>query len=230
MLRHNPYLVTEQENEKMTKLPNPEEVKKVVFELSSDSACGPDGFSGAFFQTCWEIIKVDITKLVRAFFCGHELPKFITHKNLVLIPQKEKARKFIDMRPINISGFINKVISRMLHDRMVMVLPKVISPTQSAFLKGRSITKNVLIALEIIRDINKRNQNVNAVVKLDMAKAYDRVSWAYICLVLRRMGFDEIFIDMVWRIMANNWYSIIVNGKRHGFFQSTRGLKQGDPL
>ncbi|XP_049388167.1 uncharacterized protein LOC125852491 [Solanum stenotomum] len=44
------------------------------------------------------------------------------------------------------------------------------------------------------------------------------------------MGFDEVFIDMVWRIMANNWYSIIVNGKRHGFFQSTRGLKQGDPL
>ncbi|XP_015160416.1 uncharacterized protein [Solanum tuberosum] len=35
---------------------------------------------------------------------------------------------------------------------------------------------------------------------------------------------------MVWRIMSNNWYSIIVNGKRYGFFQSTRGLKQGDPL
>ncbi|XP_015160977.1 uncharacterized protein [Solanum tuberosum] len=44
------------------------------------------------------------------------------------------------------------------------------------------------------------------------------------------MGFDEVFIDMVWRIMANNWYSIVVNGKRHGFFHSTRGLKQGDPL
>ncbi|KAK6782054.1 hypothetical protein RDI58_019850 [Solanum bulbocastanum] len=44
------------------------------------------------------------------------------------------------------------------------------------------------------------------------------------------MWFDDVFIDMVWRIMATNWWSIIVNGKRHGFLKSTRGLKQGDPL
>ena len=44
------------------------------------------------------------------------------------------------------------------------------------------------------------------------------------------MGFGENFIDLVWRIMSNNWYSVIINGYRHGFFKSTRGLKQGDPL
>ena len=63
-----------------------------------------------------------------------------------------------------------------------------------------------------------------------MIKAYDKVSWAYTCIVLRKMGFRELFIDRVWRIMSNNWYSIVVIGKRHGFFHSTRGLKQGDPL
>ncbi|XP_015057525.1 uncharacterized protein LOC107003747 [Solanum pennellii] len=83
---------------------------------------------------------------------------------------------------------------------------------------------------EIIHQIKKPNIGSNVIIKLDMAKAYDRVSWSYICLVLRKMGFNEMFIDMCWRIMANNWYSIIINGKRYGFFQSTRGLKQGDPL
>ncbi|WMV30238.1 hypothetical protein MTR67_023623 [Solanum verrucosum] len=44
------------------------------------------------------------------------------------------------------------------------------------------------------------------------------------------MGFGELFIDRVRRIMSNNWYYVIINGKRHGCFHSTRGLKQGDPL
>ncbi|KAK6782008.1 hypothetical protein RDI58_019804 [Solanum bulbocastanum] len=87
-----------------------------------------------------------------------------------------------------------------------------------------------MLAQEIIHQIKKPAIGSNVVIKLDMAKAYDRVSWSYICIILRKMGFEEVFIDMIWRTMANNWYSIIINGKRHGFFHSTRGLKQGDPL
>lgn len=53
----------------MIKLPDPEEVKQAVFELSSENAAGPNGFTSLFFQMCWEIIAEDITRLVRAFFC-----------------------------------------------------------------------------------------------------------------------------------------------------------------
>jgi len=47
---------------------------------------------------------------------------------------------------------------------------------------------------------------------------------------MRRFGFSETIIDMVWRLISNNWYSVLVNGKSFGFFQSSRGVKQGDPL
>jgi len=87
-----------------------------------------------------------------------------------------------------------------------------------------------MLAQEIIYDIKNPQEGENVVIKLDMAKAYDRVSWPFTCLVMRVMGFGENFIDLVWRTMSNNWYSVIVNSSRHGFFHSTRGLKQGDPL
>jgi len=61
-------MISDYQNKEMTKLPSHDEVKKVVCILNGDSACGPDGFSGLFFQSCWEIIGEDITKLVRAFF------------------------------------------------------------------------------------------------------------------------------------------------------------------
>lgn len=68
------------------------------------------------------------------------------------------------------------------------------------------------------------------IVKLDMTKAYDRVSWLFLEKVLRKFGFLERMIDMIRRLLSNNWYLVLINGKFHGFFQSSRGLKQGDAL
>uniref|UniRef100_A0A0V0HQK7 Putative ovule protein n=1 Tax=Solanum chacoense TaxID=4108 RepID=A0A0V0HQK7_SOLCH len=128
-----------------------------------------------FFQKSWDIIGEDTTKMVRAFFCGQRLPRFITHTNLILIPKKESVKAFADLRSISLSIFANKIISRILHERLVKNLPRLISANQTGFIKGRSITENVLLAQEIIRDIGIRNKWHNVVVKLDMAKAYDRV-------------------------------------------------------
>lgn len=92
---------------------------------------------------------------------------------------------------------MNKVISKVLQDRMDKVLQKIISSNQTEFMKGRSISKNVLLAQKIVRDINKRARHVNVGVKLDMAKAYNRVSWIFLTKVMRKFGFGERIIDMV---------------------------------
>lgn len=83
-----------------------------------------------------------------------------------------------------------------------------ISTNQSGFVKSRCIIENVMLTQEIVLDIRKRDKPANAVIKLDMAKAYNRVSWLYLTKVLRKMGFSEVLIDLIWRLMANNWHSI----------------------
>ncbi|XP_027062955.1 uncharacterized protein [Coffea arabica] len=63
-----------------------------------------------------------------------------------------------------------------------------------------------------------------------MAKAYDRMSWVFIIRVLRRFAFGKRFIDIVWRLLSNVWFSVLVNGVPYGFFKSSRGLQQGNSL
>lgn len=63
-----------------------------------------------------------------------------------------------------------------------------------------------------------------------MTKAYDRRSFICLLRILRQFVFTETFIDMIWRILSNNRYSVLINGKPEGYFTSNRGLKQGDPL
>ncbi|XP_059295549.1 uncharacterized protein LOC132048883 [Lycium ferocissimum] len=153
--------------------------EKAVFGLSGDSASGPDGFTGLFYQHCWEIIGNDVHQVILSFFDGNELPKAITHTNLVLIPKKHHVQSFSDLRPISLSNFINKIISRVVHGRTEKLIPYLISSNQSGFVKGRSNFKNIVLTQEIVSDIRIRGKPANVIIKLDMAKAYDKVSWKY---------------------------------------------------
>ncbi|XP_015160335.1 uncharacterized protein [Solanum tuberosum] len=202
-----PLMVNQEKNDSLTALPNLEELKEVVFSMNPNSAAGPDGMNGYFFQKCWHMIKHDLLGVTQAFFCGQMIPKYFFHSCIVLLPKVKNPNKLSEFRPISLSNFTSKIISKLVSSRLGPILPSLVSLNQSGFIKGRSISENIMLAQEIIHQIKKPNIGSNVIIKLDMAKAYDRVSWSYICLVLRRMGFDEVLIDMIWRIMANNCFA-----------------------
>ncbi|KAK6776038.1 hypothetical protein RDI58_027039 [Solanum bulbocastanum] len=229
-LNYLPRFITDEHNEMLSALPTLQEVKECVFSLDPDSALGPDGLSGRFYQAAWNIISSDVHKAVISFFSGDILPKFFTHTCLVLIPKIDHPQSFSDLRPISLCNVPSKIISMILNARLASILPRIISKNQTGFVKGRAILENILLAQEIISDINKPNRGGNMVIKQDMTKAYDRVSWSFMCLAFRKMGFSENWIHIIYNCLSNNWYSVIINGGRYGFFKSSRGLRQGDPL
>lgn len=78
--------------------------------------------------------------------------------------------------------------------------------------------------------MRKDNKGGNIVMRLYMSKAYDMLSWHFLTSVIRRMNFSKPVIELSHRLIAGNWYSVLINGIRYGFFKSTRELKQGDHL
>lgn len=70
----------------------------------------------------------------------------------------------------------------------------------------------------------------NVVLKLDMEKSYEMLSWYFLKDVLKRIDFNDVWMDHIWRSIFNVWYSLIINDTRQWFFSFSQGLKQGDPI
>ena len=113
-----PRMVTDEQNQLLQQMPNMQELKKVVFSMNPNSAPGPDGFGGKFYQSCWDIIKEDVLKAVQHFFCGNILPKYISYACLVLLPKIDHPNKLSEFRPISLSNFSNKIISKIFCFRL----------------------------------------------------------------------------------------------------------------
>lgn len=105
-----------------------------------------------------------------------------------------------------------------------------ISPAQSAFLPGRLLAENVLLATEIVHGYNCRNIEPRGMLKVDLRKAFDSVRWDFIISALRALLVPEKFINWIHQCISTPTFSISVKGSTGGFFKSSKGLRQGDPL
>ncbi|XP_073149021.1 uncharacterized protein [Henckelia pumila] len=222
--------ISEEENHSFAAEPSLEEVRAVVFSIPRDSVAGPDGFSSAFFQSCWDFVQHDVMDAVLDFFRGSLIAQGFTATTITLIPKVEGAQAWTDFRPISLCNVSNKIISKLLYSRLRSVVGKLVSQSQSGFVPGRMIADNILLAHELTHSLNLPARGGNVILKLDMAKAYDRVQWSFLLDVLRRFGFSEQVVRMVRACISFCKFSVNVNGTPAGFFASSRGLRQGDPL
>ena len=154
----------------------------ILMDLPSDHAPGPDGYIGIFFQIAWDTMKRDVIAALHKLFLNNGRGFGRLNQALItLIPKSPEACHIQDFRPISLCNVVYKVISKMVAARLKVFLPEIISPTQSAFVPGRMITDNVLVAYECFHKIkNKRDGKEGlCAIKLDMHKAYDRLEWVF---------------------------------------------------
>jgi hypothetical protein len=125
-----------------------------------------------------------------------------------------------------------KIITKTIANRIKLVLNDIISPQQSAFLPGRLITDNTLIAYEAFHYLknSKSRKHGYVGIQLDMAKAYDRIEWIFLEKTLYIMGFPNKLISIIMNCVSTVSFSILVNGIPSPSFRPHRGIIQGDPL
>ena len=132
-----------------------------------------------------------------------------------------------DFRPIACCNVLYKVVSKILANRLKEILLRIITQNQSAFVKGRLLIENVLLASELVKDYHKEDVSPRCLMKIDISKAFDSVQWEFVLKSLEALGFPGRFIHWVRLCITTPSFSVQVNGDLAGYFQSSRGLRQG---
>lgn len=186
-------VITPEMNASLTRNVGREEVRLAVFQQEPLKAPGSDGFPGIFYQQYWDIVGNDVFEAVRYFFLEGKILNEMNHTNITLIPKMGCPELINHFRPISLCRFIYKIISKVLVNRLQPFMDRIISEQQSAFIPGRQIQDNIIVAHEVFHYLKhkKKGNKVSVAVKLDLNKAYDRVSWDFLIKLLQKMGFED---------------------------------------
>lgn len=124
-----------------------------------------------------------------------------------------------------------KVVTKKIANKIKHTLPEIIEEEQSAFVKGRLITSNVLVAMKCFHKMKRKTKGKCGVMdlKLDMSKAYDSLEWSFVTDVLNSMGFLALLANLIKNRISIVSYKVLINGQLSMSFSPEKGLQKGDP-
>lgn len=97
-------------------------------------------------------------------------------------------------------------------------------------MRGATFLITFIIAQEMIYSMNKKIIGGNTMIKIDMAKVYDKINWKFFIEVMKRLGFSDQWRGLIFNCISSPMCFIMLNGSIKGFFKTSRGIRQGDSL
>lgn len=166
--------------DQISELEKPLEHREIFEALSQKEAFnspGPDGLPPGFFKSYWGIVDWDIVNMVHSFFYTGFLLKKLNESFITLILKVSNPTTIRQFRPISLYNAVYKIISKIFVKRMQSIMQEVIALFQSAFVKGRLISDNTVLAAEFVNFVSKARKVKPCwgVAKINLYKAYDTV-------------------------------------------------------
>ena len=206
------------------------ECTSLLKQFKNNKTPGYDGFTIEFYRYFWnDIGQIMVDSFNYAFENGD---MSISQKRgiISLIPKKDKDKKYLkNWRPISLLNNDYKIVTKALALRLEKVLPTIISPNQTGYVKGRYIGESIRIITDMTSFTKKENIPGIAVF-LDFEKAFDSIEWCYLQKCLEVFNFGPQLRQWI-TVLNNNMSSCVLNnGFATKHFNLSRGVRQGCPL
>ena len=197
--------------------------------MAQGKAPSPERFTSNFFHFFWYMIKEDVWTIVEESRKSRGLLKAFNTTFLSLIPKSEGVDVTGKFIPIALCNVIYKIIAKVIANRLKSLLSGLISPEQSGFVEGRQIQDGIITLREAIHSL-KCTRIPGMLIKLDIAKAYDKLSWECLERVLQDFGFCQEWVEWVMGLVSSPFFSILLNGSRRILFFLPGGSNKKTPF
>ncbi|CAA0831454.1 Unknown protein, partial [Striga hermonthica] len=191
-------------------------------------APGVDGLHALFFQQKWKHVGPSVCAQIFDIWREGRVPSSLNMTLLVLIPKVDNSMSLMQFRPISLLNVVYKLLTKVLAERIKLVVPSLINPAQASFVPGRHITDNIIIAQELIHSMRvMKGKHGVMVVKVDLEKAYDFLRWEFVRDTLELVGFPRAFVEAVMACVTSASKQLQWNGVVSEEFKPSRGIRQG---
>lgn len=197
-----------------------------MFEMTPFKATGPDGFHAGFYQNQWNTVGAEVVKQAMKFFTTGSMDQNVNDTLVSLIPKVDNPEMVSQFRPISLCNVCYKVITKAMTNRIKGVICELIGPEQSSFVPERQIMDNIVVYQEVLHSMRKKKGKKGFMaIKIDLEKAYDRLSWQFIEDTLREAGFNDVWVKNVMGCITTTRLGVIWNGEQLNWIKPTRGVR-----
>jgi hypothetical protein len=205
------------------------EIDQIIRNLPTNKSPDPDGFNTDFVRKCWPVIASDFYELCDKFYEGSICLESINGSYVTLIPKLSLPTSVGDYRPISLLNTSMKILTKLLANRLQLVITNLVHQNQYGLLKARTIQDCLAWAFEYISICHKSGKEI-VILKLDFEKAFDKLEHAAIIDILRHKGFGDRWLHWISLILGSSTSQVLLNGVPGKRFHCRRGVLQGDPL
>lgn len=207
-----------------------DEIEKAILNMKNNKSPGDDGLSSEFYKTFKEELKPILCEVMNNCIIKRELPESQRNALITLLYKKEDHRLLKNWRPVSLLNVDYKILSKVATERIRPFMETVVPENQKCGVKGRLIDDLILTLDTITEYFDDNKFEPGAIICIDQEKAFDRINHKYLEAVLRKIGIQGNFLNLILAMYNKITSQVLINGKTSSKINIDRSVRQGCPL